>query len=81
MLSCFSLLAQYSIAATGLTLSAILKEATDLDRGNGGILRFRLVRKSFHEEYIGKHFEVKPAAFFSAWRAFSAQGFTSRPAV
>jgi hypothetical protein len=33
----FSLLAQYSIAATGLTLSAILKEMKDLDRGNGGI--------------------------------------------
>jgi hypothetical protein len=64
-----------------LTLSAILKEVKDLDRGNGEIFPLRLARKSFHEEYSGNHFEVKPVAFFSAGRAFSARGFTSGPAV
>ena len=54
-----------------LTLSPILNEVKDLDLGSGEILRFRLAWKSFHEEYIGKHFEVKPAGFFSARRAFS----------
>jgi hypothetical protein len=64
-----------------LNLSVILNEVKDLDRDNSEILRLRLARKSFHEEYIGKHFEVKPVTFFSAQCAFSARGFTSGPAV
>jgi hypothetical protein len=47
-----------------LNLPVILNEVKDLDRGNGEILALRLAWKSFHEEYIGKHFEVKPVGFF-----------------
>jgi len=43
----------------GSNLSGILQEVKDLDRGNSEILWLRLAWKSFHEEYIGKHFEVK----------------------
>ena len=42
-----------------LDLSVILNEVKDLDRDNSEILRLGLAWKSFHEEYIGKHFEVK----------------------
>src|SRR5947207_2049250 len=65
------LLTQLSTAVTGLNLPVFLNEVKDLDRGNGEILHLRLAWKSFHEEYIGKRFEVKPIGFFSAPRAFS----------
>jgi hypothetical protein len=40
-------------------LFTLSDEVKELDRGNSEILRLRLAWKSFHEEYIGKRFEVK----------------------